>query len=68
MRYYRLHEMTRRRAFSLWLYNNVLRHWHNWRIRKMWRDDPDRPTICPQAGAIGPDAMRWAIEAAKLKD
>lgn len=50
--------MTER--LRLWWYNNVKRHWHNWRIRCMWRADPDRPRHCPQAGRITPETMEWA--------
>jgi hypothetical protein len=41
-------------------YNHVKRHWHNWRIRRMWRDDPNRPKVCPQAGAISQEILDWA--------
>lgn len=60
MRYFRLPDMTVREAIGLWWYNNVKRHWHNWRIERMWKADPERPSICPRAGALGPDAYRWA--------
>ena len=74
MRYFRLPWMTRRQAIGLWWYNNVRRHWSNWRIRRMWRADPHRPSICFKAGALGPEAMTWAhsavarIEARKGED
>lgn len=44
-------------------YNLVSRHWHNWRIRRMWRADPNRPTICPHAGPISRHALDWAKDA-----
>lgn len=62
MRYYRLPWMTRRYAIRLWFYNNIERHWRNWRIRRMWRLDPQRPKICPQAGSLSPETMTWANE------
>lgn len=62
MKYYRLEWMTRRYAIGLWFYNNIKRHYHNWHIRRMWRADPNRPTICVQAGALRPKTMRWAKE------
>lgn len=46
----------------IWVYwyNYVTRHWSNWRIRQMWRADPDRPSICPQGARITPEVLEWA--------
>ena len=41
-------------------YNYVMRHWYNWRIRRMWRADPNRPGICPQAAPIQQKHLDWA--------
>jgi len=65
MHYFRLPGMTRRQAVSLWWYNNILRHWHNWRIRRMWKADPNRPEICVKAGAFSPRAWEWALQQAE---
>jgi len=54
--------MTRRKAFGLWWYNNVKRHWHNWRLKRMWEAE-GRPTkLLPRAGAIRPDTWQWATD------
>lgn len=47
-------------TISLFVYNHFLRPYHNWRIRRMWRDDPNRPTICPQAGMLTREHLAWA--------
>ena len=51
----------------LW-YNHVKRHWQNWRIRRWWRNDPNRPKLCPQAGAITQDTLDWAEKVFKEID
>lgn len=34
------------------LWYNLMIPYKNWRIRKMWRADPDRPSHCPQLAPI----------------
>ena len=60
--YYRLPDMTIRQAWGVWWYNNLLRHYHNWRVRRMWCNDINRPSLCPRASALTPAAMRWALD------
>lgn len=50
-------------VFRLFLYNYVRRPIQNWRVRRMWlacEGEPDRPRICPQAGIITQDDIKWA--------
>lgn len=49
-----------RERIRLWWYNNFLRHYHNWKVHRMWLADPNAPKICPRAGRITPEAIAWA--------
>jgi hypothetical protein len=46
----------------LWLYNNLLRHWHNWRYQRGWIKRGRPGTYCPRAGRITKTAVEWANE------
>ena len=46
--------------FRLWFYNNVLRHWHNWRYRRQWIKRGRPGTYCPQAGRITKRDLEYA--------
>jgi len=46
----------------LWFYNNILRHWHNWRYHRQWIKRGRPGTYCPKAGPITKATMERANE------
>lgn len=70
MRYYKFFkfdDMTYRQAIGVWWYSNVKRHWHNWRLKRMFEADPTRPRYLPKAGGFTPEAYRWALDMANAE-
>lgn len=48
----------------LWWYNHVLRHWQDWRARRLlmkhWIADGRDPSQFPKSGPITPEIVAWA--------